>query len=68
MEGACHPCLHGRSIGSFGRVSNEHFFTADIDGYDLASMVRFHALTVLIVNLPAALGHGVRVESHHKPP
>jgi hypothetical protein len=55
----------GCSIGSFRRVPEEEPFTRDVDGDELAPLIRFYLLPVPVVDRTASLGDGSRIEFHH---
>ena len=65
MEGPLDAGFSGRSIGRFGRLSEEEPFTTDVDGDKFVSVLRLYLAAVPVVDLAASLGHSVRTEFHH---
>jgi hypothetical protein len=65
MEGPVGSGIPGCSIGGFRRVPEEEPFTGHVNGDKLVSVLRLYLVAVPIVDLAAALGHGMRAESHH---
>lgn len=66
MEGPLDSGFPGRPVGGFGGVSKEEPFTPDVNGDKFVSVVRLYLPAVPVVNLAASLGHGMRIESHHR--